>query len=47
MSGKLPSEKQKAASKKQSLADQGQASKAAASELQSSADHSAVTKHGL
>ncbi|EFM10362.1 conserved hypothetical protein [Paenibacillus curdlanolyticus YK9] len=47
MSGKLPSDKQKAASKKQSLADQGQASKSAASQLQSDADSSAVTKHGL
>lgn len=47
MSGKLPSDKQKAASKKQSLADQGRASKAEATALQSEADSAAVPKHGL
>lgn len=47
MSGKLPSDKQKAARKQQSLADRGQANKSAANELQSDADSAAVPKHGL
>ncbi|MEK3883433.1 hypothetical protein [Paenibacillus sp. PL2-23] len=47
MSGKQPSDRQKAASKAQSMADQHLASKAQASELQSEADRAAVPKHGL
>ncbi|WP_165867404.1 hypothetical protein [Paenibacillus pinisoli] len=47
MSGKNPSDRQKAASKAQSLADRQQASKQNASELQSEADRAAVPKHGL
>ncbi|MHA6482317.1 hypothetical protein ACX1C1_10510 [Paenibacillus sp. strain BS8-2] len=47
MSGKQPSHLQKAASKAQSLADQGAASKKKSRELQSEADQAAVTKHGL
>jgi len=47
MSGKMPSDKQKAASKKQSLADRGLAGKSAAGEQQSDADRAAVPKHGL
>lgn len=47
MSRTNPSNRQQAASKTQSLADQGKASKKAASRLQSEADRSAVTKHGL
>ncbi|MDQ6421332.1 hypothetical protein RB620_18050 [Paenibacillus sp. LHD-117] len=41
------SDRQKAAGKAQSLADQGAGSKEQASELQSEADRAAVPKHGL
>ncbi|WP_175598055.1 MULTISPECIES: hypothetical protein [Paenibacillus] len=47
MSGKQPSDQQKAASKAQSRADRNLASKESASELQSDADRAAVPKHGL
>ena len=47
MSGKNPSDRQKAASKTQSLADRHQANKEQASDLQSEADRAAVPKHGL
>ncbi|WP_164779535.1 hypothetical protein [Paenibacillus kobensis] len=47
MAEKNPSNKQITASKQQSLADRGRASKSAASELQSDADRAAVPKHGL
>ncbi|BBI31475.1 hypothetical protein [Cohnella abietis] len=47
MSGKLPSAKQKTASKAQSEADRSGADKHKASQLQSEADHAAVPKHGL
>lgn len=47
MTGKQPSDQQKAASKAQSKADQHLGSKAAASEMQSEADRAAVPKHGL
>ncbi|WP_176707788.1 MULTISPECIES: hypothetical protein [Bacillales] len=47
MSGKQPSDQQKAASKAQSQADRNKASKESASELQSDADRAAVPKHGL
>lgn len=47
MSGKQPSDRQKSASKAQSLADRNQTSKEHASELQSEADRAAVPKHGL
>ncbi|MFF2889833.1 hypothetical protein [Paenibacillus sp. NPDC057967] len=47
MSGKHPSDRQRAASKAQSLADRHKTSKEQASELQSEADRAAVPKHGL
>ncbi|MCR2804216.1 hypothetical protein [Paenibacillus soyae] len=47
MSGKHASDRQRAASKAQSLADQHLASKEKASALQSEADRAAVPKHGL
>ncbi|PRX61560.1 hypothetical protein B0G52_12582 [Cohnella sp. SGD-V74] len=47
MSGKQPSDKQKAASKAQSIADRTGAGKEAAERLQSEADRAAVPKHGL
>ncbi len=47
MSGKQPSDKQKAASKAQSIPDRTGAGKEAAERLQSEADRAAVPKHGL
>lgn len=47
MAGKQSSDRQKAASKAQSLADRDKGNKARASELQSEADRAAVPKHGL
>lgn len=47
MSGKHASDRQRAASKAQSLADRHLASKEQASEQQSEADRAAVPKHGL
>ncbi|MCA0756416.1 hypothetical protein KP806_15285 [Paenibacillus sp. N4] len=47
MAGEHASDLQKKASKAQSRADRHQASKQAASELQSEADRAAVPKHGL
>ncbi|GIQ61578.1 hypothetical protein ABEV74_01000 [Paenibacillus cisolokensis] len=47
MSGKSPSDRQKAASKAQSSADRTGRGKDAASEQQSAADRAAVPKHGL
>ncbi|MBH5318689.1 hypothetical protein I6N90_12860 [Paenibacillus sp. GSMTC-2017] len=47
MSGTQPSDRQRAASKKQSLADRQLASKEQSSQQQSEADRSAVPKHGL
>lgn len=47
MSGKHASDRQRAASKAQSLADRNLANKERASELQSEADRAAVPKHGL
>ncbi|MFC5699726.1 hypothetical protein ACFPVX_00410 [Cohnella faecalis] len=47
MSGELPSAKQKAAAKAQSIADRSGQGKQKASQLQSEADHAAYPKHGL
>ncbi|MFD0589537.1 hypothetical protein ACFQZE_16230 [Paenibacillus sp. GCM10027627] len=47
MSGKHPSERQRAASVAQSKADRNLASKEQASQQQSESDRAAVPKHGL
>lgn len=47
MSGEQPSDRQKAASQAQSLADRHLANKEQASRQQSEADRAAVPKHGL